>query len=121
MTDIAGLYPAAFVGIVVAVGIVLCVIIWLWNNQRVRGKFSEQTRGKLLCEFCSPEGAFEELCDVNKGMVRKMEHATRGTFSSDRWVKAPGVMSNSLKSILCCKTIAIQYAGLRADLILNRQ
>lgn len=89
MNDILGLYPAAFYGILVGVLLVTYIIWTLWRNDKARQKYTIEAGSKLLCEFCSPEGSFEELCDVWKGMVRKMEHATRGSFSSDRWVKAP--------------------------------
>lgn len=89
MKGIFGLYPLAFYGILVGAVLIAFIIYTLWRNQKQRAIHTKAAFGKLLCEFCSPEGAFTELCDVWKGMVRKAEHATRGTFSSDRWVKAP--------------------------------
>lgn len=89
MTSILGLYPLAFFGIVIGISLVLGIILFLWYNQRQKRIHEEKAKGKLLCEFCSTEGAFAILCDVWKGMVRKVEHANRGTFTSDRWVKAP--------------------------------
>jgi hypothetical protein len=85
----AEMYLWGFLLILFAIGIVLSIIIWLWNNQRQRRIHSQQAGSKLLCRFYSPEGSWPELCTVYKGMVRKMEHATRGTFTSDRWVEAP--------------------------------
>lgn len=83
------MYLWGFLLIIFAVGIAACFIGFLWYNQRQRAKHAEQAGSKLLCRFYSPEGSWPELCDVYKGMVRKMEHSTRGSFSSDRWVKAP--------------------------------
>ena len=88
MTSILGLYPTAFLAILAGVLLVGLIILWFWYNARQRKKHQEMARGKLLCEFCSPEGAFTELCDVWKGMVKKFE-TQRGTFVSDRYIKAP--------------------------------
>jgi len=87
MQDLSWLYKD--IAIVVAIGLVLGLILWLFLARRARQKHAKESGGKLLCEFCSPEGAFQQLCDVWKGMVRKMESSSRGMFSSDRWVKAP--------------------------------
>ena len=88
MNDILGFYPLAFYGIALLVILVAYIILRLFLNQRQRRKHEEEARGKLLCEFCSPEGAFTELCDVWKGMVKKAE-SQRGTFLSNRWINPP--------------------------------
>lgn len=87
--NILGLYPLAFYGILLAIVSVLLIIFKLWNDRRQRLIYEKEISGKMLCEWASPEGIKEELCDVWKGMIRKAESASRGTFASDRWVKAP--------------------------------
>ncbi len=89
MTDILGLYPAAFYGILVGVLLVLYILFTFWRNRRAQKRHAAQARGMLLCEFCSTEGAFTELCKVWKGMIRKIETSDRGTFTSNRWINAP--------------------------------
>lgn len=42
---------------------------------------------KLLCEFCSPEGITQQLCEVFKGQVKKEEAGSRATFNINKFVK----------------------------------
>ncbi len=89
MKGIFGIYPLAFYGIVVGIVLVVLIIFRLWYSQKQRTLHSQEAHGRILCEFCSPGGSFTELCDEWKGMVRKVESANRGTFTSDRWIKSP--------------------------------
>lgn len=84
-----GMYPLAFFAIVIIVPSIAAIILWLWYNQKQRSSHTAQARGKLLCEFCSPEGAYSVLCDVWKGQVKKIESSSRASFTVDRMVKAP--------------------------------
>jgi len=89
MQGIFGLYPLAFFAILLIVGLVAAVIIYLYLNQRKRQENLDAIKGKLLCEFCSPNGAYTELCEEFKGQLKKVESKSRATFTVDRFINAP--------------------------------
>lgn len=88
MKSILGLYPLAFWGIVALAVAILVVFYILWRKGKRHTVVLEKVKGKLLCEFCSPEGAYTVLCDVWKGAVKKIEDKSRGTFLISKFVKA---------------------------------
>jgi len=94
--DIFGLYPIAFIGLVLLIGIIGVIIYVLYSNAKARKQNVEESKGKLLCEFCSPEGSYEELCQVYKGQIKKVEASSRGTFLVNRFVKDPRQTNKSV-------------------------
>ncbi len=96
MKGIFGLQPIAFVGILALVAFIAAIIIYLWYKQKKRQSNLINTRGKILCEFCSPEGAYSEVCDVFKGQLKKIQSKSRGTFTVDRFINAPKKADQSI-------------------------
>lgn len=89
MKSLFGFQPVAFFAILAVIGLIVAIIIYLWWNQKKQEQHSKFARGKLLCEFCSPAGAYEEMCEEFKGQIKKVQEKSRGTFTVDRFVNAP--------------------------------
>ena len=89
MKGIFGFTIPGFFGILLVVGLVATIIIYLWLDKRKKQQNIQATRGMLLCEFCSPEGTYNVLCEVFKGQIKKIEDKSRATFTIDKFVKAP--------------------------------
>jgi len=86
-----GFYPLALLGIIAAVVVVASIIGFLWYKRKSHITSLTETHGKLLCEFCSPEGINSVLCEVWKGQVKKIEDKSRGTFLVSRFIKSKDI------------------------------
>ncbi len=91
-----GLTLWGFLVVLLIAGIVIGIIVLLYYKAKSRKANVVNTQGKLLCEFCSPEGAYEEVCDVYKGLIKKIQDKSRATFTVENFIKAPKKADQSI-------------------------